>query len=180
MQRLAAHFQFVVRQRANQRFPIVRRRHLLLQLTVALATPAWAVDTSKAQPELPKEKLVIVTRDGVQHAFNVEMALTQDQQTVGEMFRPSVPEDGGMLFDWGVARQSDMWMRNTITSLDMIFINPDGSIRAIAENAVPESLAVISSRGPVRATLEVAAGTAARLNIRVGDQVRQRIFGNAK
>ena len=73
-----------------------------------------------------------------------------------------------------------MWMRNTITSLDMIFINPDGSIRSIAENAVAESLAVIDSRGPVRATLEVAAGTALRLNIRVGDQVKQRIFGNAK
>ncbi len=158
----------------------MRRRQLFLLLPLAVATPAWAVDTSKAQPELPKEKLVIVTRDGVQHAFNVEMALTQDQQTVGEMFRPTVPADGGMLFDWGATRESDMWMRNTVASLDMIFINPDGSIRAIAENTVPESLAVISSRGPVRATLEVAAGTAARLNIRVGDQVRQRIFGNAK
>ena len=40
------------------------------------------------------------------------------------------------------------------------------------------SLAVIDSRGPVRATLELAAGTTARLNIRVGDKVQQRIFGN--
>jgi uncharacterized protein len=44
---------------------------------------------------------------------------------------------------------------------------------------VPESLAIIDSRGPVRATLELAAGTTARLNIRVGDKVQQRIFGNA-
>ena len=36
--------------------------------------------------------------------------------------------------------------------------------------------AVIDSRGPVRATLEVAAGTAERLDIRVGDKVLQRIF----
>ena len=156
----------------------MRRRYLLVLL--ALSNPAWAVDTSKAQPELPKETLVIVTRDGVQHAFKVEMALTEDQQTVGEMFRPTVPEDGGMLFDWKTPRDSQMWMRNTLASLDMIFINADGSIRSIAENAVPESLAVIDSRGPVRATLEVAAGTALRLNIRVGDQVKQRIFGNAK
>ena len=158
----------------------MRRRHLLALLTVTLATPAWAVDTSKAQPELPKEELVIVTRDGPRHVFHVEMALSQDQQTVGEMFRPTVPADGGMLFDWGVPRESQMWMRNTVASLDMIFINTDGSIRSIAENAVPQSLAVIDSRGPVRATLEVAAGTAARLNIRVGDKVEQRIFGNQK
>jgi uncharacterized protein len=161
-----------------RRHRIVRRR--LFLLLFALATPAWAVDTSKPQPELPKERLVIVTRDGTQNVFNVEMALTQDQQTVGEMFRPTVAADGGMLFDWGKPRESQMWMRNTLASLDMIFINPDGSIRAIAENTVPESLAVIDSRGPVRATLEVAAGTTLRLNIRVGDQVRQRIFDNAK
>jgi uncharacterized membrane protein (UPF0127 family) len=101
------------------------------------------------------------------------------QQIAGEMFRPAVPEDGGMLFDWVTPRESRMWMRNTIAPLDMIFINSDGTIRSIAENAVPESLAVIDSRGPVRATLEVAAGTAARLNIRVGDKVLQRIFGTA-
>jgi uncharacterized membrane protein (UPF0127 family) len=90
-----------------------------------------------------------------------------------------VPEDGGMLFDWKAPQNTRMWMRNTIAPLDMIFINADGSIRSIAENTVPESLAVIDSRGPVRATLEVAAGTAKRLNIRTGDQVKQRVFGNA-
>lgn len=155
----------------------MKRRALLLLLT--LCAPAVAADTSKPQPELSKEKLVIVTRDGLEHVFNVEMALTMDQQTVGEMFRTSVPEDGGMLFDWRVPQDSRMWMRNTLVPLDMIFINADGTIRSIAENTVPESLATIESRGPVRATLEVAAGTAARLNIRVRDQVRQRIFGNA-
>ena len=107
------------------------------------------------------------------------MAITPDQQTVGLMFRPSVPAEGGMLFDWGIPRDSQMWMRNTIAPLDMVFINADGTIRSIAENTVPQSLAVIDSRGPVRATLELAAGTTARLNIRVGDKVQQRIFGNA-
>jgi uncharacterized membrane protein (UPF0127 family) len=150
-----------------------------LFLLFAFSAPALAVDTSGPQPELPKEPLVIVTRDGANHVFNVEMALTMERQTVGEMFRTSVPEDGGMLFDWRVPQESRMWMRNTLVPLDMIFINGDGTIRSIAENTVPESLATIDSRGPVRATLEMAGGTAARLNIRVGDQVRQRIFGNA-
>jgi hypothetical protein len=158
----------------------MRRRHLLAVLAMGPAIArAQGAEPTAPQPELPKEKLVIVTRDGVQHEFNVEMALTQEQQTVGEMFRPTVPEGTGMLFDWGIPRESQMWMRNTLAPLDMIFINADGRIRAIAENTVPQSLAVIDSHGPVRATLEVAAGTAARLHILVGDQVRQRIFGNA-
>jgi hypothetical protein len=159
----------------------MKRRRLLTLLALA-PVPALAQgpDTTRAQPELPKERLVIVTRDGTPHEFNVEMALAPDQQTVGLMFRPTVAADGGMLFDWGVARDSQMWMRNTISSLDMVFINADGTIRSIAENTVPQSLAIIDSRGPVRATLELAAGTTARLNIRVGDKVQQRIFGNPR
>jgi uncharacterized membrane protein (UPF0127 family) len=158
----------------------MQRRHLLL-LLAALPTLARAAESepTAAQPELPKEKLVIVTRDGVQHVFNVEMATTPRQQQVGEMFRTSVPADGGMLFIWPTPRPSPMWMENTLVPLDMVFINADGTIRSIAENAVPRSLAEIDSHGPVLATLELAGGSTARLNIRVGDKVLQRIFGNA-
>ena len=157
----------------------MNRRVLLAFLTLLPALACAQTDTTKPQAELPKEKLVIVTRDGQHHDFNVEMALTPDQQEVGLMFRPSVPPDGGMLFDWGAPRDIAMWMRNTIAPLDMLFINQDGTIRRIAENTTPQSLATIPSGGPTRAALELAAGTAARLHIRVGDKVQQRIFGNA-
>ncbi|MBO0709846.1 MAG: DUF192 domain-containing protein [Acetobacteraceae bacterium] len=157
------------------------RRDLLAALSLAsVAIPAVRVRAqSGPQPELAKEPLVILTHDGKTHRFMVEMALTPEQQQTGLMFRQSVPPDGGMLFDWGSPQESQMWMRNTVTSLDMVFINADGTIRSIAEDTVPQSLAVIDSRGPVRATLELAAGTTARLDIRVGDRVQQRIFGNA-
>lgn len=152
-----------------------RRFLVALVLMVPLAGQAQTA----AQPELPKEPLSIITRDGKRHDFQVEMALTGEQQTTGLMFRTSVPADGGMLFDWGTPRDSSMWMRNTVSPLDMLFINADGTIRRIAEDTVPGSLAVIESHGPVRATLELAAGTAKRLDIRVGDKVQSRIFGNA-
>ena len=153
-------------------------RRLLLAAGAALL-PAVASAQDKPQPELPKEKLVIVLRDGKQLVFNVEMALSHDQQMIGLMFRPTVAEDGGMLFDWGGPRTQSMWMKNTLASLDMLFINEDGTIRTIAERTVPQSLTNIPSGGPVRGTLELAAGTAERLGIRVGDKVLQRIFGNA-
>jgi uncharacterized membrane protein (UPF0127 family) len=155
------------------------RRSLFAALLAGPLLICPAMAQTGPQPQLPTEDLVIVTHDGARHDFQVEMALTMDQQITGLMFRPSVPADGGMLFDWGAPRESQMWMRNTISSLDMLFINADGSIRSIAEHTVPQSLAVIDSRGPVRATLEVAAGTAERLDIRVGDHVLQRIFGTA-
>jgi uncharacterized membrane protein (UPF0127 family) len=157
----------------------MHRRTLIAALsTLAVATPlaAGAQDTSKAQAELPKEPLAIITRDGVRHDFTVEMALSLAQQEVGLMFRPTVPADGGMLFDWGAPRVSNMWMRNTVSPLDMVFINADGTIRRIEEDTVPESLAVIPSGGPVRATLELAAGAAKRLGLRPGDKVEARVL----
>jgi hypothetical protein len=162
------------------------KRRLLLALAAAISSlpalaqaPDPAPDPTGPQPELPREKLVITGHGGPEHVFNVEMAVKPDQQTIGEMFRTSVPQDGGMLFDWGFPHDSHMWMRNTLVPLDMVFINADGTIRSIAESTTPRSLAPIDSRGPVRATLELAGGITAKLDIRVGDTVKQRIFGNA-
>ncbi|HQT76835.1 MAG: hypothetical protein B7Z80_09935 [Rhodospirillales bacterium 20-64-7] len=160
----------------------MKRRFLLTLAATALPLAVWAQmppEPTKAQPELPKEKLVIVTHDGKQHPFNVEMATTPEQQQTGEMFRKNVPEDSGMLFVWPMVQESSMWMKNTLVPLDMVFINPDGKIRSIVENTTPRSLAVISSGGPVKATLELAGGVTAKLDIRVGDTVKAKVFGNA-
>ncbi|MCA7120048.1 MAG: DUF192 domain-containing protein [Acidibrevibacterium sp.] len=143
---------------------------------IPLAIAAEEPNITHAQPELPRETLTIITHDGKRHEFHVEMAKTADQQTIGLMFRTHVADDEGMLFDWGIPRESQMWMKNTLVPLDMVFINEDGSIRTIAENTVPRSLAVIASHGPVRATLELAAGVTEKDDIRVGDRVVGGIF----
>lgn len=134
------------------------------------AEAALTGEPTQAQPVLAKESLSIASASGT-HAFSVEVARTPRQQQVGEMFRTAVPEDGGMLFPWKNPRQSDMWMQNTAVPLDIVFIGADGRIASIVENAVPYSLAYISSHGPVLATLELAGGLTARLGITVGDKV---------
>jgi uncharacterized membrane protein (UPF0127 family) len=87
------------------------------------------------------------------------------------MYRRSVPEFYGMLFDFKRDQEITMWMKNTYVSLDMIFIQSDGRIRRIAENTETESEKIIPSGGPVRAVLEVVAGTARKLGIEPGDRV---------
>ena len=159
----------------------MRRRHLLLLLSAALPALAYADedDITGPQPVLPKQKLVIVTKDGKRHDFSVEIATTERQQEVGEMFRTNVPPDSGMLFVWPASHDQPMWMKNTLVPLDMVFIKADGTIRAIAENTVPHSLAPIDSHGPVLAVLELAGGMTAKLNITVGDKVLAPAFHNA-
>ena len=134
-------------------------------------------EPTHAQPVLPREKLVIVSKGGVRHVFEVEVVRTPEQQTTGLMFRKSVAADQGMLFPWGSAIESQMWMKNTLVPLDMVFIGADGTIHRIAEDAVPQSLAVISSDGPVVATLELQGGITAKLGILVGDHVLCKALG---
>ena len=154
----------------------MKRRFLLALAALPLAALAQPSATDP-QPRLPTERLVIATRDNRRVEFNVEMALAPEQQMVGLMFRTALADNEGMIFDWGAPRESAMWMRNTLISLDMVFIAADGRIHRVAERTVPLSLATVESRGPVRATLELAGGAAERLNLRVGDRVLHRIFG---
>jgi uncharacterized membrane protein (UPF0127 family) len=156
------------------------RRQLFSILGALAASQAAAQPgVDRPQPKLPTERLVIVTRDGTRHDFEVEMAVSPDHQMIGLMFRTEVAPNEGMLFDWGAPRESSMWMRNTLVPLDMLFIAADGRVHRIAERTTPHSLAPIDSRGPVRATLELRGGVTERLNIRVGDRVQHRIFGTA-
>jgi uncharacterized membrane protein (UPF0127 family) len=93
------------------------------------------------------------------------------------MFRKELPEGQGMLFDFERDQPVAFWMHNTYISLDMIFIRGDGRIAHIAENTEPMSDRLIPSGGPVRAVLEVIAGTARKLGIARGDRVEGSIFG---
>jgi uncharacterized membrane protein (UPF0127 family) len=122
-----------------------------------------------------QQTLEIASKTGV-HVFSVELAVTDEERQRGLMYRRSVPEFYGMLFDFKHDQEVAMWMKNTYVSLDMIFIQSDGRIRTIAENTETESEKIIPSRGPVRAVLEVAAGTARKLGIQPGDRVASPIL----
>ena len=108
--------------------------------------------------------------------FKVELAATAEQRRQGLMFRDSLEDDHGMLFDFGRTAPVTMWMRNTYIPLDMLFIDADGQIRRIVENTQPLSDAVIGSGGPVRAVLELRGGVSDELGIQPGDQVIHPIF----
>ena len=154
-------------------------KFLILALAFAPAVAANGAITGP-QPKLATEALTIIGQHGKAHHFTVELARTPHEQEVGLMFRKTVPADTGMLFTWQPARVSEMWMKNTLAPLDMVFIGPHGTIRHIAENTVPQSLRVISSHVPVMATLELQGGITAKDDIDVGDKVVAPQFGEQK
>lgn len=119
--------------------------------------------------------LTILTPSG-QHLFQVEVADTDEERAKGLMFRETLPNWSGMLFDFETEQLVSMWMKNTFISLDMLFIDNTGTIVAIMEKAEPESLEHISPGIPVRAVLELSGGTTERLGIKPGDTVQFPIF----
>jgi uncharacterized protein len=151
------------------------RRCLLVLLSalcvvgLSVAGAAGPLAAAELQP------LEIASKSGV-HVFAVELASTPQEQATGLMFRRELPEGRGMLFDFHRDQPTSFWMKNTYIPLDMIFIRGDGRILRIAENTVPLSETLIPSGGPVRAVLEVIAGTAKRLGIAPGDRVGHPIF----
>ncbi len=144
---------------------------LLACCTVLAAATAGTLARAAGQ-----DTIEIVTRTGV-HAFSVELATNTAERALGLMFRKELPEGHGMLFDFQTDQQVQFWMHNTYIPLDMIFIAADGRIAHVAENAKPMSDDLIPSVRPVRAVLEVIAGTARKFGIATGDRVTGSIFG---
>ncbi len=122
------------------------------------------------------DSVTVVTEDA-RHVFTIELANTPATRAQGLMYRRSMPEDHGMLFDFGRVEMVTMWMRNTYIPLDMLFIRPDGTIARIARNTEPLSERQISSGEPVLGVLEINAGLSNRLGIDVGDRVEHGMFG---
>ncbi len=149
--------------------PLAPGAFILALVLMVLPLPALAQETSP---------LTIGTAAG-SHDFKVEVADEPDELSQGLMFRESLDEDGGMLFDFGSPREANMWMKNTLISLDLLFVAPDGEILAITPGAVPGSLRRINPGFPVKGVVELKAGTVDRLGIGPGDTVIHPIFGNA-
>lgn len=155
--------------RANFRFLAAAHR-LLLAATLMLSFVA-----AHARAEAALEHLQIVTASGA-HDFQVEVARTSRQRARGLMFRRSMPQDHGMLFDFGVETPVSMWMKNTYIPLDMVFVSRKGVVTSVATDTTPFSEAVISSGKPAFAVIELNAGAARRIGLAPGDVVRHPSF----
>ena len=154
-------------------------RHLLF---IVLATALVACSPS-AGGAAPAASRVIHSESGLEvipltitsasgtHRFMVEVAQSMIAQGKGLMFRTKLGPDEGMIFPMDPPRGASFWMRNTVISLDLIFVAPDGRISNIAANAVPYDETSLTSNGRVKGVLEIPGGRAAELGIAPGDKV---------
>ena len=90
--------------------------------------------------------------------YKVEIMSTPADQQRGLMFREKLNSNEGMLFLFDKSKKASFWMKNTIISLDLIYIKENGLIDSIYQDLKPMSLKKIQSKSKVRAALEIPAG----------------------
>ena len=144
---------------------------LLIFFVCGLSYVVAAYFSATAAPQYAQSTMTIRQADGATIPFTIEVAATPAQLEHGLMYRDKIDEHAGMLFIFPQDQDVSMWMKNTLISLDMLFVQADGTIGHIAHDAVPESEAIISSGGLVRYVVEIKGGAAARLNIHEGDKI---------
>jgi len=104
--------------------------------------------------------------------IKVEVVATEPKIEKGLMYRQHLPLDSGMLFMMGREHQWSFWMRNTLISLDIIFITKEMTIAGIAENAKPLDESLLKVDKPSLYVLEVNGGLSKTEGIVAGAQVR--------
>lgn len=126
------------------------------------------------QPEFTKEGILTFTdASGKELAkIDIEIADNPAEQQRGLMNRSLLGNNQGMLFIFDEERQQGFWMKNTIISLDIIYVNAAMQIVSIAENTVPYSEASIPSKGPAQYVVEVNAGYAAQYGLQPGYSIQ--------
>jgi len=110
--------------------------------------------------------------------FKVELAKTKEEREKGLMFREKLDENKGMLFIFEKEGFHGFWMKNTLIPLDIIWMNSEGKIVYIKENAQPckGMLCPVFIPGKkAKYVLEINAGKVKELGIKVGDQILLKI-----
>jgi uncharacterized membrane protein (UPF0127 family) len=132
--------------------------------------PGCPPDPEPQQPRLPQAHLSFP--DVASVVVDADLVRSEHDTARGLMFRRSMPEDRGMLFDLRFRDDHKFWMHNTCIPLDLLFVDEDGLIVGIVESAPTLD---DTSRGvgcPSRWVLEVNAGWSRRHGVKAGQHVR--------
>ena len=120
--------------------------------------------------------LTIKTQKG-DVTYNVEEAKSTPELEKGLMGRDSLAANSGMIFDLShVSNQIAMWMKDTKIPLDMLFVNANGKIFFIYENATPMSEELIIAPEPAMFVIELNAGDVKKHGIQVGDFIKHHFL----
>lgn len=140
----------------------------LLGMTAVLTNSSHAQNAP--QMDLPRVKL-----SAGMHLIDAQVAATQDQRSIGLMFRREMPQSEGMLFAFEQASVQCFWMKNTLLPLTAAFVANDGTIVNLADMK-PQTTDSHCSKQPVRYVLEMNQGWFGKRGIKAGSKLGGQPF----
>lgn len=144
----------------------------ILRLLVLLFISSGCRAGSEQAEGQRSRSLEILGRDGeVLVEVRAEIVSSPDATARGLMYRDEVPEGTGMLFVFPRSEVRSFWMKNTMISLDIIFIDQAGEIVGIRRNTEPFSEDSISVGVRSKYVLEVPSGYCTEKGIHRGARV---------
>jgi uncharacterized membrane protein (UPF0127 family) len=148
--------------------------------TPTVEAPASAPSAPEIAPDpslsIPAGQVLPITAEVVlgDTLIGLEVASTPQEQALGLMYRPELPDNRGMVFPFTPPRPVSFWMRNVLIPLDMVFVH-EGQIVGMAENVPPCAADPCPTYGPGRQlvsyVIELRGGRAAELGLAIGDGV---------
>ncbi|MEB3179053.1 MAG: DUF192 domain-containing protein [Nostocaceae cyanobacterium] len=148
----------------------------ILGCSTPAAPPRGKID-SQAQPTQNLGQMLPITARAVlpnRTKVDLEVARTPEQQAMGLMYRESLPDKRGMLFEFPSPQPVSFWMKNTLIPLDMVFLRA-GVVQFIQVSAPPCTADPCPSYGPstqIDQVIELGGGRAAQLGLKVGDRIQ--------
>ena len=109
--------------------------------------------------------------------FELELALDDEARHRGLSDRPAIADDGGMLFVFPDARERTFVMRDCLTPIDIIFLDPGGRVvqthqmRVEPYGTPDSSLTPYHSAYPAQFAIELKGGTLDTLGLEKGTKI---------
>ena len=152
-----------------------------LALALALSASAAPAPKKKApaapacKPQKAAKKAVLTYPDGT--TANLDIVDTPASRETGLMCRTKLPKNYGMLFVFPQEMDLNFWMKNTLVSLDIVWIGADKKITVIHDNMKKSTVdtpdnKVATAGGRGEFVLELPAGAAKERGLKPGDQLK--------
>lgn len=136
-----------------------------------LATPESSAPAASSSGITKEGEVVFLRGNQRLRKIDVEIAENDTERAKGLMFRPYLSDSVGMLFVFDQAEPQSFWMKNTMISLDIIYVDSGKKIVSIQKKAKPYSEESLPSYGEAQYVVEVNGGYCDKYGIKVGDIV---------
>lgn len=134
--------------------------------TVPATSPADILP-KQAQAKLPTMKIYLGAE-----TLDAELALTEQQEMTGMMYRTNIQDTDAMIFVLPYTQRANFWMKNCPESISAAYITPDGIIAEIHHLEKNDTNGVVAATDNIRFVLETSDGWFARHNVATGAVIR--------